>query len=86
MLTIQHELPDWAVSELSELKLLAVARANRKQLGPTFDFVREMGSSNDGRIRLAFHLTGANRHGAEKDVAAFMRDLTAEVAKRLHIW
>jgi hypothetical protein len=82
MFTIYRELPDWEPDYLRQLQMLVLARANRKQLGPHFDHVAALDAAEGSPAGLIFHFVGSNRHGAEQDTAAFMRDLMTEVVQR----
>ena len=62
-----------------EIAAKAVERASRRQLGPKFDGVSIVETGQDGP-ELAFIFLGDNRHGAGRDVTAFLRDIVAEFA------
>ncbi len=62
-----------------ELTILAEHRAARSQLGPHFDKLSILKNDKAGDPEvLGFVFRGSNRHGAEQDVAAFIRDLIVE--------
>ena len=87
MLTILHRLPQLSAASTQRadrefrwaLMMLIQLHASRTQLGHHFESVSVSTSDQAGvPLELGFHFRGLNRHGAENDVAVYVRDLEAE--------